>query len=204
MGYQTEFYGQFDLDREVDEETERVLNGLATTRRMARTGLDESVYGVEGEFFFKDDGNYGQSEDSTIIDFNRPPSTQPGLWCQWALTEDKNGIEWDGGEKFYNYVEWIEYLIEKVLKPRGYVLNGKVEYQGDERDDTGTIVVKDNVVTVTHPGEEREKLILALSDLVEICRFKCSPTDEVILKNGKTNHQALTEAVTVLEGVRGE
>jgi hypothetical protein len=57
------------------------------------------------------------------------------------------GIEWDGGEKFYDYVEWLEYIINNFLAPKGYVLNGECPYQGEDSDDVGKIVVKDNVVT---------------------------------------------------------
>ncbi|KKL86082.1 hypothetical protein LCGC14_1948340, partial [marine sediment metagenome] len=67
---------------------------------------------------------------------------------QWILTGDRQHIEWDGGEKFYGYVEWIEYIIEKILKPRSYVLNGKVEWSGEDEDDFGTILVINNKVEV--------------------------------------------------------
>ena len=36
-----------------------------------------------------------------------------------------------------------------------------------------------------------------LKELIEICRVKCSPLDEVILPNGKTNHAALIDAIYV-------
>jgi predicted phosphohydrolase len=57
-------------------------------------------------------------------------------------------IEWDGGEKFYNYTEWLVYLINKVLAPNGYVLNGVVEWSGEETGDVGEITVEDNKVFV--------------------------------------------------------
>ena len=75
----------------------------------------------------------------------------PGYWCQWVIGTDDNGDEalvWDEGEKFYNYVEWLEYLIERFFKPEDYVLNGEVEYQGEDSDDFGVIKVVDNVVSV--------------------------------------------------------
>jgi hypothetical protein len=109
-----------------------------------------SEYGVEGEFYFDGTGYAGQDHDATIIDYNRPPETQPGLWCQWKLTEDGKKIEWDGGEKFYDYVEWIEYIIEKILQPRKYRLNGEVEWHGEEYDDMGRIVIKNNKVSVKY------------------------------------------------------
>ena len=145
MGYTTEFRGVFELDRELDDETFKLLRGLAKTRRMARDVGSE--FGVEGEFYINNDGNFGQTRESNIIDYNQPPKTQPGLWLQWTPTDDRKFIKWDGKEKFYNYVEWLEYLIAKILKPRGYKLNGEVEFRGEEWDDRGFIVVEDNEVT---------------------------------------------------------
>lgn len=145
MGYSTDFTGQFKLDKQLTEDDHKFLDKLSQTRRMARNVDPE--YGVEGEFYVNGDGLCGQNREDNIIDYNRPPSTQPGLWCQWAPTEDGWFIEWDGGEKFYNYVEWLEYLIDRILAPRGYILNGTVDWQGEEREDIGRIIVKDNVIT---------------------------------------------------------
>lgn len=70
----------------------------------------------------------------------------PGIWCQWVSNNGRT-LEWDEGEKFYNYVEWLEYIINNITKPKGYVLNGEVEWDGEERGDWGLIVVKDNIVS---------------------------------------------------------
>lgn len=71
----------------------------------------------------------------------------PSFWCQWMPSEDGNSIEWDGGEKFYEYTAWLKYIIDHFLEPKGYVLNGKVKWQGEEMDDRGELTVVDNVVT---------------------------------------------------------
>ena len=146
MGYSTDFSGQFTLDRKLDDETFDLLNGLASTRRMKRNV--DSKYGVDGEFYIGK-GDFGQDEEDNIVDYNTPPRTQPSLWLQWIPTDDREHIEWDGNEKFYSYVEWIEYIINKVLKPKGYVLNGVVEWGGEERSDVGEITITDNVVRVS-------------------------------------------------------
>ena len=147
MGYTTTFDGQFDLNKELDSETYEFLNKFASTRRMGRLGLDEK-FGVEGEFYVDSDGFMGQDKDDSIIDYNRPPKTQPGLWCQWVPNEDGTAIIWDGGEKFYEYVPWIKYIITKILAPKGYKLTGEVTWQGEEDYDFGKIVIKDNKVTI--------------------------------------------------------
>ena len=72
----------------------------------------------------------------------------PGYWCQWVINGNK--LVWDGGEKFYNYVEWLEYLIDNYFAPNDYVLNGEVEYQGEDYDDFGRIIVTDNEVSIKY------------------------------------------------------
>jgi hypothetical protein len=147
MGYDTDFSGYFKIDRPVDEDTYNLLYGLATTRRMARKA-DASLYGVEGEFYV-DGSDYGhKTGEPPIIDINRPPCTQPGLWCQWLISDDRLTLEWDGGEKFYNYVEWLEYLVDRVIAPEGYELNGVVRWRGEDFEDVGTLIVRNNKVTV--------------------------------------------------------
>jgi hypothetical protein len=156
MGYTTDFSGQLSLSRPATQKEIDYINLLCSTRRMKRDveklkelykgehGLDGD-YGVEGEFFAKDDGEYGQKNDGTVIDYNSS-GVQPGLWCQWLLTEDGERLEWDGGEKFYHYVEWLRYLIEKFFHKWDILLNGEIKWQGEDMDDRGKIIVKDNVV----------------------------------------------------------
>ena len=146
MGYTTEFFGEFKLNKKLDDETYKLLKGLSTTRRMKRRV--DPRFGVEGEFCIEplpmDDK--GREDEATVIDYNVPPADQPGLWCDWAPTEDRKHIAWNGQEKFYYYVEWMEYLIKKILAPRGYIVSGKVDYQGENEDDHGSVEIKDNKV----------------------------------------------------------
>jgi len=92
------------------------------------------------------DNKFGQVLDRSVINNNQPPAEMPGLWCQWLVHGDS--IEWDGMEKFYNYVEWLEYILKHFLIPEGYVVNGSVKWQGEEAADTGIITVTNNKVSV--------------------------------------------------------
>jgi hypothetical protein len=136
MGYDTCFDGFFQTDKVVDEETYQLLRGLATTRRLKRVGLDPK-FGRDGEFYVGDD-------ERSIVDCNTPPETQPGLWCQWLVQDDHRTLKWDGGEKFYRFIDWIEYIIIKILKPRGYMLSGTVGWCGEDEGDRGEIIITDN------------------------------------------------------------
>jgi hypothetical protein len=144
MGYTTDFFGAFQLDKPLTNELKTFLTKFSDTRRMKRNvGME---YGIEGEFFVNGGGDFGQANEKNIIEYNYPPRTQPGLWCQWIPNEEGTEIMWDGGEKFYHYTEWLNYIIHKFLKPNGYTLNGEVEYQGEDEMDSGMIVVKNNIV----------------------------------------------------------
>jgi hypothetical protein len=144
MGYTTDFSGRFDTNKPLSDKMFDFLKKFNETRRMGRNV--DSAFGIEGEFYVFGGGSYGQGSEANIIDHNTPPSTQPGLWCQWTPSDDREGIEWDCGEKFYSYTEWLVYLIHKVLAPNGYVLNGVVTWQGEDIGDVGEIIVENNRV----------------------------------------------------------
>jgi hypothetical protein len=135
-----------------------------------------AIYGRDGEYFALDDGDFGQgghNVDKSIIDYNTAPgqtpyngtgdfekiyklnqkkekegTCQPGLWCQWIIEGDGEALVWDGGEKFYNYVEWLKYLIAHFFSKWGVLLNGTIHWTGEDSTDMGQIVVENNVVKV--------------------------------------------------------
>jgi len=178
MGYTTDFEGSLQISRPLTKKQTEYINVLCETRRMKRdvnvlmslykgkygnpfakdkTNAQE-VYGHEGEFFARDDGNAGQIRDTSVIDSNTPPGQsgymgnnkkgQPGLCCQWVINEDGTELSWDYGEKFYNYVEWLNYLIEKFFIPWGRKLSGEILWYGEDRDDFGKIKVRNNEVFI--------------------------------------------------------
>ena len=193
MGYTTDFSGTLELSRAATTKETDYINKFCETRRMKRdvnklmkmydgkyghptpkTNTPEGIYGIDGEYFVKDDGIMGQEDDGSIIDFNCTPGQvtyddpnysdfnqrwqenekrimngicSPGLWCQWMLYNDGTELGWDGGEKFYQYVPWLKYLIEHFFEPWGIKLNGEILWQGEETNDFGKIIVKDNIVT---------------------------------------------------------
>jgi hypothetical protein len=152
MGYTTEFQGQFTLSKPLTAAQAAYLTAFAESRRMRRNAtktskradpLREAVglpVGPQGGFFVNEDGDFGQGDGDDVTDHNSPPSGQPGLWCQWVPTEDGEGIEWDGNEKFNNYRRWLDYITKNFLNRWGITLSGEVSYQGEEPGDSGFIV----------------------------------------------------------------
>lgn len=84
---------------------------------------------------------------SEYMDRSQNPEGAPDAYCQWEPTPDGEGLQWDGGEKFYEYTAWLRWLADNWFKPKGIILNGTLRYQGEEIGDVGRIEVKDSVVT---------------------------------------------------------
>lgn len=169
MGYTTYFSGSFEFDKPVTDELKNYINKFSDTRRMMRDNdMIKALYpnwkelcfngelGRNGEYFVGGTGFAGQDEDLSIINYNMS-DPQPGLWCQWVIEGDR--LVWDGGEKFYDYVKWLEYLIKHFFTPSGYVLNGAVFYDGEDPDDFGKIIVTNNIVRVVYGKRVYDEVI---------------------------------------------
>lgn len=63
----------------------------------------------------------------------------PGFRCDWTPSDDGKYIHWNGSEKFYEYIAWIEFILDRILLPRGYTLNGVVTWHGESSGDIGRI-----------------------------------------------------------------
>ena len=82
--------------------------------------------GEQGCYFTGGSGNLGQELDNSVISRSSPPVGLPGLWCQWAPTEDGRHISWIGDpNKLYNYTRWLDYLLSHFLCPWGYRLHSQ-------------------------------------------------------------------------------
>ena len=117
MGYSTEFYGEFKLNRELSHKEWLELRALASYN------------------------------DSLYANYTDTPETIPKSYLQWEPNEDGTAIRWNGGEKFYDYIHWLRWLTKRYLKPHGLVINGKIEWRGDEVADIGVITAVDNKIT---------------------------------------------------------
>lgn len=162
MGYTTDFEGSVTIEPPLNKHEVSFLEDLNQSRRMNRTRGPLFVKGSDGTF------GAGQGHDGDIINYNDPDPDQPGLWCQWMPLEDGSGIEWDGGEKFYNSAEWMAYLVKNLLAPSAvsyiaahadederlrfftcdHVVNGTIQAQGEDNEDRWDLVVTDNKTTV--------------------------------------------------------
>ena len=163
MGYTTKFDGRFDLNKKLSPEMREFLVRWNHTRHIqydvdklkaadkywkTRTWKNgelgpEGLYYAPGSILDMMDGVRDCAKND-----NLPPVDAPSLWCQWMPCDDGWGIEWDRDKDFHDYLEWLEFLIKHFLAPDGYVLNGSVQYQGEDSSDQGWLIVSDNKIIV--------------------------------------------------------
>lgn len=86
-------------------------------------------------------------EDSS--EFPELTKGAPDGYCQWMLVHDYDGhanvLKWDGGEKFYDSFEWMQFIVRVVLAD--YTCDGVIEAQGEEMSDRWLLVVENSKIT---------------------------------------------------------
>ena len=131
-------------------------------------------YGVDGEFFgyvpkkyldengdgiwYDENGDYIRDIDSysgwiggdSVKQFSINPNfgynpNQPkgSNWCRWKI--EGNQLLWDGREKFYNYVEWLEYINKNIFSKWDITFTDQTEikWSGEDVEDCGVIYIED-------------------------------------------------------------
>jgi len=122
MGYNVYYRGEIQISPPLTKEHADVVLAFA---KGERNQLTEAIY-------------------KSIAD--SPDPDLPGYADLFELSEDRSLILPDESEGRHGLRLWLVLLIEHVLEPLAYVLNGEVSWTADEDDDRGTIYVKDNVV----------------------------------------------------------
>ena len=140
MGYSTDFNGEIKISPKLKTLDKEFLDKFFQIRHMKRDmsklkGINKNAikeFGKDGCFYLKD------SNDLEIVEEN-----------------GESFVQWNGSEKTYGVnVEngWFTWLIDNFFKPGGYILNGEMTWQGEEDDDTGTIKIENNIVSLNFGG----------------------------------------------------
>jgi hypothetical protein len=181
VGYTTKFWGELYFDSPIDVKLKDYINKFSEIRHMKQNNKEimkqnsewerhcfNGLLGVEGAYYLGspsaerlrgeriEEWLLRTYQDKCIIDYNNPPTGVPGLWCDWYIN-NRGNLEWTGREKFYNYVEWLEYLIKHFFSPEGYFLNGELVFRGERDEDGGFIIVSNNRVKVRCLNDRPER-----------------------------------------------
>lgn len=154
MGYSTWFDGELTPNKPFKKEFINYINAFSEKLHeprdveiIKRSDPDWTKHCLDGNL-----GPYGMYyvgdfKEGTIDRSAAKGYTCPGYWCNWYINEETGVVEWDGGDKFYQYTDWLIYLIENFFEPAGYILNGEFFWTGEESEDRGKISVINNKVS---------------------------------------------------------
>jgi len=162
MGYETIFEGEFKLDRPLTEEQYEYLSNFMESRhvvfdREKIDRVDHSYFkfldlpeklglGLGNDLCFVVDGPF--PDGHFVLDSNESPASVPCLWCPWEIRSDRQTIAWNGDLNATDCVEWIQFLVHRILVPWGYQISGKVTWSGEYDDDKGYIEIKKGKIRV--------------------------------------------------------
>jgi hypothetical protein len=169
MGYNVYYRGEIEINPPLTEEHAALVLAFSKGERSTQT---EAIY-------------------DAIANSSEPDL--PGYADLFELSEDRTLLLPEAGESRHGLRLWLALLIEHVLEPLSYTLNGDVEWTSDDADDRGSIYVKNNIVemvddVIFNPGpswapehyvDERLKMVLqGLSDSAD--DTGCSPDLTVV------------------------
>jgi hypothetical protein len=84
---------------------------------------------------------------NNLNSYNSKDNNMPKSVCKWIVHDDKKHIIWNWEEKFYYYIEWLDYIIQNILKNNNYVLSGELIAEWEDiENDISKINVNDNQI----------------------------------------------------------
>lgn len=110
MGYTTDFVGWVQMDPPLNEHETDYLRAFSQTRQWDRP---------KGRFVVLAHPLADDEPNGPVDAYNRPAPAEPGLWCPWTPAMEGNVLAFDGVEKAYRAVAWLDYLISTFLSPGG-------------------------------------------------------------------------------------
>lgn len=212
MGYTTDFLGHIDINPALNQAEIAYLQAFGRSRRYDRPG---GPYEVPANPYAE--AQQGRDSSVPVETYNRVAPGQPQLWCQWTPCWDGCCLTFDGFEKFYRPVQWMEYLIGHFLKPGAkasdsglpafadfsfdHVLEGIMVGCRRDNKELFAIRVQDNVVTteILHAADPQ------LSDYPPLAYELALDADrewsQRRKRSGRGRRSARTPGIAAVDGV---
>jgi len=104
MTYPTRYEGQLTIEPPLNNQEVKALTDFFHSRRIRTTGGPLDCRTLDG----------GHQD---VLDYNKPPEGQPGLYCDLEVTEAGDVLRWDrSSETGPDLDKWIVYVIDHLLK----------------------------------------------------------------------------------------
>jgi len=81
----------------------------------------------------------------------------PDSYLQWVPSEDLQALVYDDNEKFYEYKDWLKWVLSHWIGRWGIVANGEILWSGEETDDNGILKVENNILVVVESKHTKGK-----------------------------------------------
>jgi hypothetical protein len=142
MGYKTTFTGELTITPPLSVKFIQYLRIFVKKRHFCMKQTNSDL-GTEGEFSL----DLISETDDNVLDYNKPPGTQPSLWCDWFLSNNGARIYPIDGNN-YRYAEWLIYLNEHFFTVMNNKLSGQISWQGEHHNDHGIIQIDNGIIHV--------------------------------------------------------
>lgn len=140
-------------------------------------------------------GHWKDAIDSTSMTTRRAKGMPPS-YCQWEHFKDRatgeSFLMWDGAEKFYDYVEWLDWLLKNVFLPNRLTLSGTLLWQGEELGDVGFITTIDGKVHAMKCMDYYHTSVVIMSDLLKVA-MQTEATKSLVLTSENKQVRELAE-----------
>lgn len=132
MGYTTYFSGEFELDRQLSTEDKAAFDRLLADINIRQEWIRHEKWG-------RDEPSTPNPKD--LPEFGMLES------IGWEMDEDGSCLYYHW-ERECDSESWLNYLLDHFFIPRGYKLNGFVDWEGDGYEDFGYYNLDDNKLEV--------------------------------------------------------
>jgi hypothetical protein len=119
----------------------------------------------------------------------------PSSYCQWEFFKKATSecfLKWDGEEKFYDYINWLDWLLKNIFLPNELSLSGTTLWQGEDVGDVGLITVIDGKVHAMKCMDYYHTSAMIMSDLLKIA-MQTEATKSLALTSENTQIRELAE-----------
>lgn len=140
MGYTTEFQSAIVVRPQLPNE-------FVSRWNEAKQGTPGKAYVASSRW--DEDGQWVLDEPDMLPGVVH--AAKPQAWCRWELAqwtmietlEPVTLISWDGWEKFYDYEEWLQVLVDVIEREHGaHEYDGAMDWSGEDPDDAGRLFVE--------------------------------------------------------------
>lgn len=101
--------------------------------------------------------------------YSEPGQDMPSLWSNLQIIKGKDRafLVWNQAEKSYAMDKWIR-IVVNILAKLNYTCNGVITTQGEDEDDTWSVLVNNNQVTKKTGHTKEPTFTKTINELIEL------------------------------------